>query len=519
MLKSSYYSEPSELDVLIFEKLIPQEHLLRKVKATIDFEAFRGLVKECYSQEMGRTAEDPVRMIKIEFLQFLYGLSDREVLNQIQVNVAYRYFLELSMDSALPSHGLLSQFRSRLGEKRHEALFNEVVAQARQKGLVKDRLRLKDATHIIANVAIPSGIALIAQARDRLLRAAKVYDPAQVEAQEQRVVLVREMSEDLRDNDRLMVRLNHLREIVSWADELQARLTEPTPKTSGKRQRFDEALRVAHRILEQADRVDPPDQTRSSVDPDARRSKHGEFFDGYKLDISVDADSELLTMLAVPLANCDEAAQAKGLIQREEQVHGNDVQALSMDGIGFRGDILRTLQDPHGLGLNVFVPTYTFTYETSPYYPPTDFQLRENGSVLVCPNGCETRRRARDDSKNGWLFRFHRAQCADCPLLANCLEKLPATQGRTVRKNDYEAEFLQAKAVSQSAAYALVRKDHPKVERKLAEFIRYHQGRRTRYRGRPRVAIQYLMTGLVINVKRMLKLLFAPQAGSGMLAA
>jgi transposase len=110
VLKPSYYTEPTDVDRMVFEKLVPAEHLLRKVKAFIDFERFRDLVKECYSPNMGRGAEDPVRMIKLEYLQFQYNLSDREVLKRAQVDVSFRYFLDLSLDSELPTAGLMSQF-------------------------------------------------------------------------------------------------------------------------------------------------------------------------------------------------------------------------------------------------------------------------------------------------------------------------------------------------------------------------------------------------------------------------
>ena len=514
MLKADYYIEPTEIDRIVYEKLIPADHLLRRVKESIDFEVFREKVKDRYSADMGRSAEDPVRMIKIEFLEFMYNLSDREVLKQLQVNVAYRYFLDLSLDSRLPTSGLLSQFRLRLGAERHQALFDEVVSQARQKRLVKDSLRLKDATHVIANVAIPSGMALIAQARQKLLRSAKPYAKEQVALEEERVEQIREVSEDLSDAARLMMRLEHLKEIVAWADELQKKMGKPVHGPSPKRKRFDEALVLAHRILEQAEQPDKPDKTISTIDPDARRGKHGDFFDGYQLDISLDADSEILTAIDIPPANQDEAGNANSLIEREEKVHGNDIQALSMDGIGFRGDVLRSLQDPQGPGVAVYVPPREFTSYTGPYFTPRDFHLQEAGQVLVCPNEEETRTRYRSSHNTGWQFHFKLSQCRDCPLLNQCMQGLPTKHGREVIKNDFEAEYQAAWEVSKTEAYALVRQQHPKVERKLAEIIRYHQGRRTRYRGQWRVAIQYLMTALVVNVKRMVRLLSPqPQAG------
>ena len=84
------------MDRLVFDKLIPADHYLRRLKAAIDFEPFRALVADCYAVGMGAPAEDPVRMLKLSLLQFQYDLSDSQVLRQAQVNVAFRFFLDLS---------------------------------------------------------------------------------------------------------------------------------------------------------------------------------------------------------------------------------------------------------------------------------------------------------------------------------------------------------------------------------------------------------------------------------------
>ena len=174
MLKERYYTEPTELDTLVFEKLVPPEHYLRQVKRLIDFERFRDLVTDCYSPGMGRTAEDPVRMIKLGFWPFHDNLSDREVSAAAQVNVAFRFFLDLSRESRVPVPSLLTQFRTRVGVERHQALFDQLVTQAREQGLVRDRLRLKDATQMLANIAVPSTLGLVAQTRQRLWEAARL---------------------------------------------------------------------------------------------------------------------------------------------------------------------------------------------------------------------------------------------------------------------------------------------------------------------------------------------------------
>ena len=139
MLKESYYTEPTEMDTLIFEKLVPPDHYLRRVKQCLDFERFRDLLKDCYSPALGRTAEDPVRILKLAFLQFHYRLSDREVVATAQVNVAFRFFLDLSLASRLPVPSLLTQFRTRVGVERHQALFDQLVPQAREQGFALPR--------------------------------------------------------------------------------------------------------------------------------------------------------------------------------------------------------------------------------------------------------------------------------------------------------------------------------------------------------------------------------------------
>src|SRR6266446_2577663 len=99
MLKERYYTEPTELDQLVFEKLVPPAHSVRQVKCLIDCERCRALVTDCDSPAMGRTAEDPVRMITLAFLQCHDKLSDREVMAAAQVNVAFRFFVDLSLES------------------------------------------------------------------------------------------------------------------------------------------------------------------------------------------------------------------------------------------------------------------------------------------------------------------------------------------------------------------------------------------------------------------------------------
>lgn len=86
---------------MIFERLIPKDHLLVKIDSIIDFSFVYDQVKDRYSP-IGRGSEDPAMMTKILLLEYLYNLSDPQVVNRIQTDIAFRWFLGLSIDDEVP---------------------------------------------------------------------------------------------------------------------------------------------------------------------------------------------------------------------------------------------------------------------------------------------------------------------------------------------------------------------------------------------------------------------------------
>jgi len=303
----------------------------------------------------------------------------------------------------------------------------------------------------------------------------------------------------------LLARLTQLRQIVTWADLLSSSLEALPQKPSPPRCAFADALALAHKLLADRDNPDSGDRVVSIQDADARRGMHGSYFTGYLLDVALDADSQIITALSVLPANADQAANATALIGPEETVHGNAIQPLSIDKAGFRGELLRDWQNPDGLGLEVVVPP--IHVEPTPYFMAEDFTHTAEVKTLRCPNGVSTQRRTRNRVDTGWKYSFAGDHCAACPLQARCLKHLAKANGRIVVVTDYAAEYAAARQKVTTSGYRQVRREHPAIERKLAEVVRQHDGRRARYRGQARVSIQYLLTGLVVNVKRMVRLL------------
>ena len=166
----------TELDHHVFGIVMRSDHELVKALECIDWEGFRETLESYYSPDLGQPAIDPVRMFKLEFLRYQHRLSDRQVIDRTATDMSYRYFLQIGIHYRLPDPSLLCRFRGRLGAKGFQEIFQKLVAMAREQGLVKDRLRLKDASHVIANIAVPTTLKLIAQGRDQLLEAATPWD-------------------------------------------------------------------------------------------------------------------------------------------------------------------------------------------------------------------------------------------------------------------------------------------------------------------------------------------------------
>src|SRR5690606_40603952 len=92
MLRKNHLEGRYQLSVVSLEQLVPQDHLLRKIDQAIDFSFIYDLVEDKYSKDTGRPSIDPVVLIKIVLIQYLFGIrSMRQTIKEIETNVAYRW--------------------------------------------------------------------------------------------------------------------------------------------------------------------------------------------------------------------------------------------------------------------------------------------------------------------------------------------------------------------------------------------------------------------------------------------
>ena len=137
MMTQNADKKRGQVQFLCMDDMVPQDHLLRIIDKAIDWNFIYDLVAEKYSPDNGRPSMDPVMLIKIPFIQYLYGIkSMRQTCKEIEVNVAYRWFLGLDMLDKVPH--LFGQ------------IFSHILMECYKFKLVDPSEVFVDATHVKA---------------------------------------------------------------------------------------------------------------------------------------------------------------------------------------------------------------------------------------------------------------------------------------------------------------------------------------------------------------------------------
>ena len=98
MMTKNADKKREQMMMFSMDDMVPQNHMLRLIDKAINWNFIYDLVEEKYCPDNGRPSMDPVMLIKIPFIQYLYGIkSMRQTIKEIEVNVAYRWFLGLDM--------------------------------------------------------------------------------------------------------------------------------------------------------------------------------------------------------------------------------------------------------------------------------------------------------------------------------------------------------------------------------------------------------------------------------------
>ena len=135
------------------DDMVPQDHMLRLIDKAIDWRFIYDLVVDKYCVDNGRPSMDPVMLIKIPLIQYLYGIkSMRQTMKEIEVNVAYRWFLGLDMLEPVPHFSTFGKNYTRRFKDTDlfEQIFASILEDCMKYHLVDASTIFVDATHVKA---------------------------------------------------------------------------------------------------------------------------------------------------------------------------------------------------------------------------------------------------------------------------------------------------------------------------------------------------------------------------------
>lgn len=149
-------SERNTLEMVSMKGLVPQEHLLRKIDSIIDFTHIYDFVEDLYCADNGCPSVDPVVLFKMVLIQHLYEIpSLRRIVEEINMNIAYRWFLGYLLNEPIPHFATISyNFRHRFTENTIEKVFTWILYEAQKSGYLSLEVVFMDGTHIKANANI-----------------------------------------------------------------------------------------------------------------------------------------------------------------------------------------------------------------------------------------------------------------------------------------------------------------------------------------------------------------------------
>lgn len=142
-----------QMDIVNMEDMVPENHLLRKVDKAVDLSFIHELCAPLYCENNGRPAIDPEILFRMLLVGYLYGIkSEARLEEEINYNIAYKWFCGLGLTEKAPDATTISQNRRRRFRDNNiaEEIFNEILRQCIEKGLVGGKILYTDSTHIKA---------------------------------------------------------------------------------------------------------------------------------------------------------------------------------------------------------------------------------------------------------------------------------------------------------------------------------------------------------------------------------
>jgi len=428
------------------EERVPADHLLRKIAAAIDFSFIYELVADHYSHT-GAPSVDPIVVFKLSLIGYLYNIpSERRLLAEASLNMAYLWFLGYDIDEALPDHSIMTKARVRFGPDAYRTFFHRTVDACAKAGLIEGESAFCDST-LIDSIHRLEGV-----------RSKPLLDQLDEGAAQ--------FVDTLFEQDSAAGR-----EQVASAGR---------PPASGPPVKANE--RFAHPLDPEADII------RHSASAEPRLAYKGHF--------AVDGGSaRIITAVAATGGARADEHLLLGLLAEHEHLVGRPREIVA-DGKYATATNYRILKVK---GITPVIPPRAGPGSRSGL-GRENFDYDKARDSFICPTGHILARSS--DLRGTKTYRSRKADCAGCELKGACLSE--SGKRKTVIRAPSEQIFSWARRMLESPRAAELRRRRGSwSETAFAEAKSFHGMGKARFRGRWKVEIQVLMTAAAMNLERL----------------
>jgi transposase len=468
---------------------IPKNHILKLINI-IDFSFINKLLEKKYCKFYGRPAKEPEMMVKLLILQYLYNLSDIQVIETTMVNLAYMWFIGVNPEDELPDPSLLSKFRTqRLQETTLDEIIKEFVKQCVEQGIIKGTGISVDCTHTQANT--------IKKVPERIMKhlAKKILKNLQ--------------KENNTIPEQVDVNIPNYKEIEDHklAKETMKNYLEKLIKEV-KNEVDTSTLTETKNIINKAEKIlkDPKfiqqKGIRSLVDEDARvgyKSKTDSFF-GYKVEFAMIPEERIITAINAHDGAYVDGTEYEKLYNRTKEC-GINIKEGYGDKAYFRKAILDLLKKE---SIEAIIPVSESVYRID----ESIFSYNKDSDQWFCKNGNFTERKVKRTDKKGKevsTYYFVKETCKNCPQREGCIEGKQI--GRKLGIGINTPEFYEYSQRNKTEEFKEKYKKRASHEWKNGEMKRFHGMARARGYGLKSMQTQVKLTALAVNLKRIVGLL------------
>lgn len=467
----------------LYDLIVPQDNLLRKINELIDFTFIYEELVNKYCMTNGRVAESPVRMFKYLLLKTIYTVSDVDVVERSRYDMSFKYFLEMSPEEDVINPSSLTKFR-KLRLKDNDLLnllINKTVTLAIEKGIIRSKSIIVDATHSLSR-SNPYSALDVLQERSKLLRKA-VYA----------------IDEDMKagmpaknTTDELEKELAYCRALEKYIEADQPLCQIPAVKEKLDLLKETVADTQEHYIL--------------SKDRDAKtghKSAESSFF-GYKTHLAM-TEERIITAAIVTSGEKGDGPELPKLLEISQQ-NGIEVNAIIGDSAYSGKENLALL---NGQGIKVVAklnPTITQGYRKE----EDKFDYNKDADMFVCPAGHLATRKARQGKKNRGknqadTYYFDVEKCKVCPLRDGCYK--PGATAKTYSVTIRSTLHREQMAFQETEEYKESSKHRYKIEAKNSELKNVHGYDQAIAYGIENMQMQGALAIFTVNLKRIIKLM------------